>query len=568
MKVEVNGGEHMSEIVSGRPGFEDEEWEPPVPDDADAETDPDGWMPDELLAAAEEESGPWTGEGEAFAAGFLHHDADGRYGIGFASGGELDVMAPGPELARLLAAATAAQSGGHARLGESELIGAMCAWQRIGAWAAAGQAAAVRTLDLRRGAQARERENQHLAEHVGDEVAAALVLTGAAAGRLVTDAARLAALPEVHAALRAGRIDWRRCVVFGDELAGLGPHDAARIAARVLPGAGRMTTRQIRRALRRAVADLDPEAAARRKADAAADADVITWTEHSGNAALAGRELPAAEVVAADRRIAAMARWLHGHGAAGSLGQLRTAVFTSLLLGRPVTSLLPDTPAGAAAAAATSPGSPLAAAPGGPAITGTVHLTMPVTAWAGISDQSGEIAGHGPADAQTCRDLARQLTGSAATRWCLTLTGPAGQAVAHACARRGPGPAPEGRPALRWAAALAARTSVLAAGTCRHQRQENRYQPSSLLTHLIRTRQRHCSFPGCGRPAIRCDLDHTIAYDNGGTTCECNLAPLCRRHHGAKQAPHWHLIQDQPGHMTWQTPSGHTYQTAGETYPA
>ncbi len=555
----------MSETYDERPGFED--WEAPVLDDADADIDPDGWIPAELLAdAAEDDCGPWTGEGESIAAGFLHHDADGRYGIGFASGGELDVMAPGPELARLLAATTAPQSGGHGQLGESELIGALCAWQRIGAWAAAGQAAAVRTLDLRRAAQARERENKHLAEHVADEVAAALAWTGAAARQLVEDAARLADLPEVHAALCAGRIDWRRSVVFGDELAGIGPHDAARIAAQVLPDAERMTTSQIRRALRRAVADLDPDAAARRKADGAAEDDVHTWTEHSGNAALAGRELPEAEVIAADRRIAAMARWLRDRGAAGSPGQLRAAVFTSLLLGRPVTSLLPDTAAGAAAAAATGPDSPLAAT-AGPAVTGTVHLTMPASAWAGLSDLSGEVAGHGPADAQTCRDLARQLSGNAATRWCLTLTGPAGQAVAHACARRGPGPAPQGRPAIRWAAALAARTSVLESGTCRHQRQEDRYQPSNLLVHLIRTRQRSCSFPGCGRPAVRCDLYHTTAYDDGGKTCECNLSPLCRRHHRAKQAPRWGLTQDQPGQMTWQTPSGRTYRTVGETYP-
>jgi hypothetical protein len=80
-------------------------------------------------------------------------------------------------------------------------------------------------------------------------------------------------------------------------------------------------------------------------------------------------------------------------------------------------------------------------------------------------------------------------------------------------------------------------------------------------------RQRRCSFPGCRRPAVRCDVDHTVPFDQGGATCECNLAPLCRRHHQAKQAPGWHLTQDQPGIMTWRTPSGRTYTTHPEPYP-
>jgi hypothetical protein len=44
-------------------------------------------------------------------------------------------------------------------------------------------------------------------------------------------------------------------------------------------------------------------------------------------------------------------------------------------------------------------------------------------------------------------------------------------------------------------------------------------------------------------------------------------APLCRRRHRAKQAPHWHLRQDQPGQMTWRLPHDREYQTAGEPYP-
>ena len=50
--------------------------------------------------------GPWTGEQEAWGAGFLHHaPGAGPSGDGFAAGGEHDVLAPGPELAAAAAAA-------------------------------------------------------------------------------------------------------------------------------------------------------------------------------------------------------------------------------------------------------------------------------------------------------------------------------------------------------------------------------------------------------------------------------------------------------------------------------
>ncbi len=550
--------------------WEQEQWDEwdaaAAGDDFSPEHDDDidmaGWiaaLPADIRA--EWAAGPWTGEGEAFAAGFLHHDLDGVRGDGFASGGPSDLMVAGPVLAALLAEATAPAGGGHGQLGESELIGVMCAWQRIGAWAAAGQAAAVTALARRRAAQARERENPHLSEHVGDEVAAALVLTGRAAGLLLADAAGLARLPGVHAALAGGVIDWRRAVIFGAELAAVGDHAAARIAAGVLPGAGRMTTSQIRAALRRAVLDHDPAAARRRAAAAARDAEVQAWTEPSGNAALAGRELPEADVIAADRRLTALARWLSDRGAAGTLSQLRAAVFTALLAGRPVQSLLP---AGTPATAGPSPLRPQADVR---AVTGTVHLTMPLASWAGLSGACGEVAGHGPASAQTCTGLGRELAAAGpATGWCLTLTSPAGHPVAHACAPRGR-PPPPGKPALRWAAGLAGQLTWLESGTCRHTRQQSRYRPTGPLRNLVMIRQRTCCFPGCGRPAVRCDLDHTIPWDHGGRTCECNLAPLCRTHHRAKQAPGWHLTQDQPGHMTWQTPSGRTYTTGGEPYP-
>jgi hypothetical protein len=188
---------------------------------------------------------------------------------------------------------------------------------------------------------------------------------------------------------------------------------------------------------------------------------------------------------------------------------------------------------------------------------------MPVSAWLG-GGEPGEVVGYGPVDAGTSRQLAELLAADPATRWCLTLTGPDGRAMAHACARRGPDAA---QPVVSWAAGLRERLLVLESGTCRHVRQSAGYVPPPRLRHLVMVRQRRCCFPGCRRPARQCDLDHTIPHDQDGRTCECNLATLCRRHHRAKQAPGWHLAQGTPGEMTWRLPSGREYQTTGPPYP-
>jgi hypothetical protein len=116
-----------------------------------------------------------------------------------------------------------------------------------------------------------------------------------------------------------------------------------------------------------------------------------------------------------------------------------------------------------------------------------------------------------------------------------------------------------------WLAGIT--VSKLETGDCSHLRESPGYRPPSALRHLITTRQPTCSFPGCRRPAARCDLDHTTAYDQGGRTCECNLGPLCRRHHRAKQACGWKLSQPEPGTMAWTTPSGRGYTTGPTAYP-
>ena len=594
---------------------------------------------------------------EALAAGFTHGDQMPG-ARGFAAGGPLDQMEPGPALAGVAADAA---GGGLAVLDDDQLVGVLCAARRLASWASSIELRAVADLTARRDAAAAATGDRRQADHVGDEVAAALTLTGRAADRLVSLAIGVTRLPAAAAALAAGRIDLPRAAVFADELAGLGDVAAAAIAAVVGGDAAGLTTSRLRDRLHREVLAFDPQAARRRREKAEKDARVECWAEPSGTWSMAGRDLPPAGVLAADQHLDADARALKAAGAAGTLPQLRAAVFLARLNGQPLDTLLPaprpgrpgqdlsagqdGNPAGEHSGAnddgpgahgaggdpsdgdspgdgnglddgngagggdgpgdgdgpgpgggprrpgpgtGPGPGWPPAAGPGsGAGLTATISLTVPLTTWLGLTGQPGEAAGYGHLDAAASRDLATTLAASPRTRWHLIITRPDGTALGHGTARKGHPPPSAGPPSarppgtgppgtgppgaadndgrLRWLAGI--KISWLETGTCGHARETFAYQPSATLRNLIKIRNVTCTFPGCRRTARRCDDDHTVPYDQGGRTCECNLSPLCRRHHGAKQAPGWHLLQPTPGTLTWTLPSGRTHTVTPRTYP-
>jgi len=80
------------------------------------------------------------------------------------------------------------------------------------------------------------------------------------------------------------------------------------------------------------------------------------------------------------------------------------------------------------------------------------------------------------------------------------------------------------------------------------------------LDQHIRARDATCTFPGCRRPAKRCETDHIVAWQDGGTTSENNLHPLCTRHHHLKHDTRWTVRRRPDGSTRWQAPTGHTYQ--------
>ncbi|NNG41250.1 HNH endonuclease [Flexivirga sp. ID2601S] len=104
-------------------------------------------------------------------------------------------------------------------------------------------------------------------------------------------------------------------------------------------------------------------------------------------------------------------------------------------------------------------------------------------------------------------------------------------------------------------------TGVVAETAC------HSYTPGARLARHIRTRDQHCRFPGCTRPATMTDIDHVVRYPDGPTAA-FNLQCLCRHHHRAKHEGGWQVTMTHDGSCTWISPGGYTYLTRPGDQPA
>jgi hypothetical protein len=322
-----------------------------------------------------------------------------------------------------------------------------------------------------------------------------------------------------------------------------------------------------------------------------------------------GRELPPAEVLAADQRITAWARQLKAAGLDGDMDVLRARAYLDLLLGKDSRPSR-DTAHGPDASGPDASGPAAGAVPAG--FAGRVTLTVPLATLVGLAERPGEIPGIGPIDPALARDLANAAAAHPKTTWCVTVTDQDGHAIGHGCARpepknrtrrpdksgkRGPpgGPdPPRGTsdtpgPGFSFTASgqhgppggygtwrlrprrdrpdLIVALDPIAIDECDHRYEAKGHDPGVKLRHLAQIRHATCTGPTCRRPSTQADFEHNIPYEAGGRSCLCNGGPKCRHDHRLKQHPRWKVEQITPAVFRWTTPAGRQYTTEPTRYP-
>src|SRR5689334_21718485 len=280
------------------------------------------------------------GPGQAGSARVFPGESASR-AAGFGTGMAWDVM---PGCAQLGVAADAAVTDGGSGdsfggVADHELVGLVCAWDRLEAHMAARKLVAIAEVFRRNPEDGFEPEPGQMPavvhEFTRDQLALTLGESRAAADWLLTVAWHLATrLGGTLDALADGIITRGKAELIVRLTQYLSDEEAKAVEAKILGRAGRLTPGGLRSALARAVIEVAPKKAKEQRETAAKFARVERWAEDSGNAALTGRELPPDEVLAADQRISSWAAELKKAGLDGGMDELRARAFLDLLLGK------------------------------------------------------------------------------------------------------------------------------------------------------------------------------------------------------------------------------------------
>ena len=471
-----------------------DEPEPPDPEE-EFYADPDHGAPGEweelaaevLAVRAQAAAGQEARRARLIAAGLdgdaHRRGAPPRPGIpagpaaGFGQGCPLDALAPGTALSGLADEASG-EDRAFAGVSDDELMGLIGARQRLAGRQQWELLTAVAEFVRRRpdpgSAPPRAGAMPGVwGEHAGAELAVQLHLTPGAAEGLLSLAHDLAVkLPLTAAALRDGIIDLDKARTIAWSCFALTPAEA-RAAEKILlglEGVEEMTWGMIRDRIARAVIEVNPGAARRRREEAAKDKRVEIVTELSGNCQLAGRELPPAAVLAASENLTARALELRAAGIGGGMDELRALAYLQALGaldpleyasagGAGPEGGNPGGPGGTGDGTDGGPGSggdggdggrgPGGSRPGGPGpgvgggeipagFAARVNLTVPLATLLGLAERPGTLSRTGPVDPALARDLAAAAARNPRSTWCVTVTGPDHRPVAHGCGRPPP----------------------------------------------------------------------------------------------------------------------------------
>jgi hypothetical protein len=457
-----------------------------------------------------------------------------------------------------------------AALADDALIEAIVGFDRLTSWAAARQGRLLAEL-LRR----RPRDPVPNADRANlgssfapDEVGVALHLArGTAAARLYLAERLLRVLPATFALWQAGRIDTAKARAIHDATVVLTDELAATVEAKVLARAPEQSLPQLRAALARVIISVDPTGAAERHRAARTDRRVCLGQEDDGMASLWAL-LSAPDATGAYEWLTRLARGLgpdDPRGIDARRADLMVALLTGQLVADADITLTDDA---ADDTAGTAVGDTTGSAPDdadaardeaaghdatptrddttsddttGPSSTGTgttgrhaisvrpvtpgkplIQIVMAHSTLIGADDQPAELVGEGPIPAGLAREIAADAV------WHRLVTDPL-------------------------------------SGTVLDYGRTTYHPPAGLADH-IRARDQHCRFPLCRRRAADAELDHIVAWADGGETNAANLHALCRRHHTLKHHTGWRIEAHPNGRLTWITPTGHRHTTTPHDY--
>jgi len=421
--------------------------------------------------AARVPQGKRRGPGQPGSARRLPGDSPGPVGA-FATGQVMDT-APGGPVVFGHAEYAAGEDARFAGATDDELTGLICGLDRAEAAACALKHAAVAELIRRSPEDGCVLEGPAQMPGTYDEfteaeLADALAETRqAAAGMLGLAQDLQVKLPGTNAAFRSGVLRLSKVEIIARGTANLTPAEARAVEALVLGRAGRLTPGGLRSAIAAAVIEVAPDKAVKRREEAARNARVQRWLEDSGNAALMGRELPPADVLAADQRISWWATQLRKAGLDGDMDQLRALAYMDIMLGRDSRLVTQPEPPASTDGTDDGQGGPGRQAPddprdGGPrdgrsgppdpdgtgtpptpgvipaGFNGCINLTVTLPTLLDLADRPGEISGLGPVDPALARDLAHAAARNPRTTYCVTVTDEQGHAIGHGCARPEP----------------------------------------------------------------------------------------------------------------------------------
>jgi hypothetical protein len=354
--------------------------------------------------------------------------------------------------------------------------------------------------------------------------------------------------PATFDALAAGEISYRHATVLLDQLRTIPDEQQAAFEEAVLPVAKILPVGRFRDKARRLRERLHPDSIVVRTRNALADRRTYWEAAHDGMGWLHWYGT-AEQTKAACDRISGMAASLRKLGDPTPAGDgggngSATAETTSAM----------RTGSGSAAANEAAPGNGAGAAFGiqpastgdgpssrtldqlradvtagllldgvtptglGAGIRGTVMVTVPVMTLLGLDEEPATLEGYGPISPEA----ARQIAGHAPS-FTRILTHPESGVV-------------------------------LSVGT-------QQYKVTTGMRKALRMRDETCRFPGCSRPAMTSDIDHTQDWQYDGGTDLDNLAHLCEGHHRLKHLSQWTVTQEAGGVLVWTSPGKRTYRT-------